>query len=550
MSRICSKSGLVASALVILALMPSAPAAAQEKAEPTYEKDLRPLFKKHCTACHNQRKLADSDISGGLALDSYEAIQSARQRKAALFSGGAKSILIQKLSAQDEEKRMPQGGAALVATDIAMVRRWLEAGMLRGEPDSGGSAATEEAKSTTSRRRPAKFVTSFLAPKDFMGGFSPKLQLQLPHGAMAPITALSYSPDGKILAVGSYKQIVLWALESVAPKAILADFSGAVHDLHFNSDGKLLLVAGGEAGVEGVASVYDLGLSKWTHTIHVGQDVITTAAFAPTGRTLALGNADKKIYLWNLERGAIARVITSHSDGVTAVAFSPDGQRLLSVAKDRTLKITSPTTGRTQSNISRNEEDLALAFHPTANEAVSAGLNPNISWWDLKTNSRPRQLRAHVAAVNDLAFDRRGTVLASASSDKTLNLWNGHNGALLRTISVTTPLWAVSVQPDGSQVAAGGFDGSTMIWNVADGRLLVTLAAFRDVKGIVQWLAFIPEGYISASQGAKESSMWTNERNFTQSHVWSLLENPNRIAQALANSGSGADTQKRSRGKP
>ena len=534
-------------ALAFLLLALPAPAAGQEKAEPNYEKDLRPLFKKNCTACHNQRKMADVDVSGGLALDSYEAIVAARQRKSALFAGGDKSILIQKLTAPDDEKRMPQGGEALAATDVALVRHWLAAGMLRGEPGTGDSVATEIAKSTTTRR-PVKFVTSFLTPKDFMGGFSPKLQLQLPHGAMAPITALSYSPDGTILAVGSYKQIVLWDLVSVTPKVILADFPGAVQDVHFSSDGKLLLVAGGEAAVEGLASIYDLGLSKWTQKIHVGQDVITTAAFEPTGRTLALGNADKKIYLWDVKKEAIERVLTAHSDGVTAVAFSPDGQRLLSVAKDRTLKITSTSTGRTQSNISRNEEDLALAFHPVTNEAVSAGLNPSISWWDLKTNSRPRQLRLHIAPVNDLAFDRRGTVLASASSDKTLNLWNGRSGALLRTISANMPLFSVSVQPDGVQVAAGGFNGSTMIWNVANGRLLVTLAAFRDVKGTVQWLAYIPEGYVSASQGAKDLSIWTNERIYTQSHVWTLLEKPDRIAQSLAQSGPSAEM--RSRGKP
>ncbi len=66
------------------------PAMAHQNADPTYEKDLRPLLKKHCTACHNGRKVADAEVSGGLALDTYEAVKAARARKPAIFSGGDK----------------------------------------------------------------------------------------------------------------------------------------------------------------------------------------------------------------------------------------------------------------------------------------------------------------------------------------------------------------------------------------------------------------------------------------------------------------------------
>ena len=109
----------------------------QEASTPTYEADVRPLFKKHCTACHNQKKAGDAEVSGGLALDSYAAIEKARSRKPAIFAGVNRSHLIERLTANDETQRMPQGGEPLAASEIGLIRRWLEGDLKQGEPISG-----------------------------------------------------------------------------------------------------------------------------------------------------------------------------------------------------------------------------------------------------------------------------------------------------------------------------------------------------------------------------------------------------------------------------
>ena len=48
-------------------------------AEPTYWQDVRPLLRKHCTACHNEKNLPEVDVSGGMAMDSFEGFQARRQ---------------------------------------------------------------------------------------------------------------------------------------------------------------------------------------------------------------------------------------------------------------------------------------------------------------------------------------------------------------------------------------------------------------------------------------------------------------------------------------
>ena len=506
------------------------PARGQDSAIPTYERDIRPLLKKHCTACHNTRKVSDAEVSGGLALDTFEAIQAARQRKANLFSSGEQSLILQRLTSKDDEKRMPQGGEALEPAEISLVRHWLEGGLKQGEKVASADLAGSGSKSP-SKVRTGTYTTNFRTPQGFMGGFAPKLLLQIPHGTLPPITALAYSPDGKILAVGSYRQIVLWDTELARPRAIVLDFPGAIHEVRFSPDGKSLLVAGGHAAAEGLAWIYDLQQSTWSHKLKAGQDLITSAAFDPAGPRVALGCSDKKVYLSSIETG-LWKNTWSHTDVVTGVGL-PRRDLVVVHRKDRAFKITSASSGKTKTTITGTDDEvLALAVHPNGKEAVSAGGDRNINWWDLNTGARLRRLRGHIRAVNDVGFDKAGSVLASVGSDQVLLLWNGYTGARQRTINAQTPLYSVALRPDGRQVAAGGYDGTTSIWDVASGRPLLTFLSFRDVKGIAQWLVYIPEGYVNASDGARESVQWTYPTRLEQNYFWKLLAKPDLVALA------------------
>src|SRR5579883_2971771 len=93
----------------ILGLMLASSVLAAPPAEPTYWQDVRPVFRKHCTACHSGKHVKDVDVSGGLALDSYEAaLKGGKDRVIQPGKSGA-SLLIELISTKDEDKRMPQG---------------------------------------------------------------------------------------------------------------------------------------------------------------------------------------------------------------------------------------------------------------------------------------------------------------------------------------------------------------------------------------------------------------------------------------------------------
>src|SRR5204863_930121 len=88
-------------------------------AEPTYWQDIRPVLRKNCTVCHSVRNLKELDVSGGLALDSYEAILKGAKQPVIEPGKSAGSLLIKRVTSSDEEKRMPLAAPPLPAETIA-----------------------------------------------------------------------------------------------------------------------------------------------------------------------------------------------------------------------------------------------------------------------------------------------------------------------------------------------------------------------------------------------------------------------------------------------
>ena len=90
-------------AAALLVLAGAWPGLARGDEAPTYERDIRPLLKKHCTVCHSQKNLANADVSAGLALDSYDAVLAGTKAHKVVNAGDpGSSVLYQRLISSDE----------------------------------------------------------------------------------------------------------------------------------------------------------------------------------------------------------------------------------------------------------------------------------------------------------------------------------------------------------------------------------------------------------------------------------------------------------------
>lgn len=481
------------------------PTAALAADGPTYWQDVRPILRKHCTVCHSERKLADVDVSAGLALDKPEHIRKGgKDGKVTVLVPGKpdESSLVTLLSSKDPKRAMPLAADPLPAEDVAVIRKWVAAGAPEGtrpKDDDTGVVATAPAKI---RKLDVTFATKAALPKTM--NLPGTIDVSLPVGPLPPVAAVAFSPDGKLLAGGVYGRVTVWSLETAKPVKFLTNVLGAVNDLKFSPDGKLLAVAGGQPSARGDLRLFDTAEWKLVHSLGGHLDTVSGVAFSPDGAKLASASFDKTVRLWDVKAGKVLHTFAGHSDFVYAVAFGPDGSWYATASKDRTGRLVDAATGKSRLTFSgMNDEVLAVAVRPDGQVATS-GFETAVSWWDPKTAERLRRTSGPGVATHELAFDAKGTVLAAAGGDGNVSLFDPKAGTAVRTMPAGGAAFAVAVDPAGQRAAGGSADGSVKLWAVPGGKHLVTLWSGADDA----WLATTPEGYFAGADATLAKAAW------------------------------------------
>src|SRR5262245_19042772 len=364
-------------------------------ADPTYWADVRPILRKHCTVCHSERKVADVELSAGLALDKPENIRKGSQNgKVPVLAPGKPddSLIVKLLTEKDKKRAMPLDADPLPEADIATIRKWVAAGAPEGSKPKEDAEATPGL--TPGARRVKKldvtFATKAALPK--AANLPGPLELTLPIGPLPPVAAVAFSPDGKMLATGVYGRVPVWDLRTAKPVKVLTNVLGAVNDLKFSPNGKLLAVAGGQPSTRGDLRLFDTTEWKLLHSLGGHLDTVSCVAFSPDGTKLASASFDKTVRLWNVAEAKLIHSYTGHLDFVYAVAFGPDGSWYVTASKDRTGRVIDTATGKGLFTLSGSDQEvLAVATNPTSGQVMAAGLDPQVSWYDPKTGERARR---------------------------------------------------------------------------------------------------------------------------------------------------------------
>src|SRR4051794_39913005 len=205
---------LASSIVTLLAASTTAPTFGEET--PTFEREIRPLFVKRCSVCHNRKKVDDLDVSGGLALDTYEAaLAGTRERPVIVPGKAAESELVRRLSVDDEDERMPLSEEPLPDPQRDLIRRWVDAGAPRGtvpEKPEGSPAAPMPVRRVV-RSLDVILPTETEAPAGASGpGPGGAVQVALRVGPLPSVSALALRGDGRQLSVGTHGAVVVWDL--------------------------------------------------------------------------------------------------------------------------------------------------------------------------------------------------------------------------------------------------------------------------------------------------------------------------------------------------
>ncbi len=423
------------------------PGERQTPAAPSFVRDVMPIFRAACVGCHG-----DKNASARLSLTSYTALLKGGQGGAELVPGKSHDSRLYGYLVGTLKPVMPLGGA-LKPEQIALIARWIDAG---AHDDTGTATA-----GSTVRAVPMPMVA-----------------------APVPVTALAFSPDGKTLAVGLYRQVQLWDTATSRLSRTWNGHAGALHSLTFSKDGKWLAAGGGEPGVQGEVRIWDVTAAAEARVLGEHTDVVNAVAFSPDGKRLATGSSDKTVRLWDLATGHSIVTLADHSDAVTGVAYSPDGKTLVSASLDRSLKVWDAAAGKRLYSLDAHDDGLTgVEFSPDGKSLLSCSADRSARIWKFGRESSELvvNLTGHDGPVLAATFAPDGKTLATASADKVVKLWTV-SGANTHTLTGAQDwLYAVRFTPDGKQVAAGSWDGQLYLWSTTDGRPVATLPTFSRI---------------------------------------------------------------------
>ncbi len=243
----------------------------------------------------------------------------------------------------------------------------------------------------------------------------------------------------------------------------LENHDASVNSVSFSPDGKTLASGSWDDTIK----LWDVQTGKEITTLQGHDDSVNSISFSPDGQTLASGSRDKTIKLWNFQTGIIT-TLRSHGDSVNSVSFSPDGKTLVSGSSDNTIKLWDVQTGKEITTLQgHNDSVYSVSFSPDGKTLVSGSSDNTIKLWDVQTGKEITTLQGHNDSVYSVSFSPDGKTLASSSLDKTIKLWD------VQTEKETTILQghdsgvsSVSFSPDGKTLASGSFDNTIKLWNV------------------------------------------------------------------------------------
>jgi hypothetical protein len=207
--------------------------------------------------------------------------------------------------------------------------------------------------------------------------------------------------------------------------------------------------------------------------------------------------------------------IASHATvrPVTALAVSPDG-RWLAVARDATVALyratgSGPAPDEKPQHVLTDFPGKVTAVHFTADGARLvtasgvAGLGGMAAIWTVDDGSLVRRFPGHRDLLYDAELAPDGSMLATCSYDKAIELWDAQSGAALRTLSGHNgAVYDVAFSPDGRFLVSASADDTCKVWRVADGLRLDTLPQPLNEE---YCCAFSPDGRFIAAGGADKT---------------------------------------------
>jgi WD40 repeat protein len=453
-----------------------------------FEKEVLPILRSNCLACHNV-SVAESE----LVLETPRMILKGGVSGPAVVPGKADDSLLFTMSAHREDPVMPpadndRNAHNLSPEQLGLLRLWINEGAT-GEVTGSGPiawqplpaslhpiyavAVSPDGSHAAAACANQVFVYDVVARREICRLNDPELlaaiqtsgtssaHLDIAH--LDTVQSLAFSPDGERLATGSFRTVSIWRHPHNVRIAELAAADADVACMAVSPDGAVAAI--GEAG--GRIHLDDVATGRRLRTLTGHGEGVSGLAFNAAGDRLLSGSLDRTVRMWNVADGQQVGTLQTSSP-VTAIALMLEGTQV-AVATDDNVIRTWPLPG-------------SPAVPQTADAAASAATPP--------AAAQPiKQFVGHAARITSLVpIDTHASRLLSGSHDGTARVWDAAGGNQVASYDDGGLITSVAIRLDGKRIATASEFGRVKLWNAENAQLIAQISAERPITATIDRL--------------------------------------------------------------
>jgi WD40 repeat protein len=303
---------------------------------------------------------------------------------------------------------------------------------------------------------------------------------------------VSFSPDGKKLVSAGSAMISVWDIEDVLNNSRVVDNYNAGYrsPLAFSPDGKWVASEkceplGPEFGMPVCASssvhIWDISTGQEISSI-LHSDRINSIAFSSNGDRVVSGSKDGIVLVWETSTGnEITRM--AHKESVTSVRFSPNNKWVASGSSDNTVRVWDANTGQEISYMLHNDGVEIVVFSEDGNKILTGSIDNFARLWEVDSGQEIARIH-HDGPVRAVAFSLNGKWALSGSDDGTARIWDINTGKEISRMAHENIVSAVAFVHNSEWAVSASYDGSIRVWGVVTGQEIVRMVYENSVTSI------------------------------------------------------------------
>ena len=325
------------------------------------------------------------------------------------------------------------------------------------------------------------------------------LQTTIFRGHTQPLSAMSFSPDGKWLVTGDLLPMIkIWEVATGQEKySFQLSNKVKASGIVFSPDSRRVLILDGTNRMR----TWDVLNGSELPPFITDNYSVEKANFFPDERRLLTSSNDRKLIIWDYETRKKLVELPGHQSYISAIEFSPDRQWIATGSTDRTVKIWSAANGQERQTITGHGSEVStLAWMPDSRHLLTGGPDMALKFWDIQKSANGN------VAPNDLnrswatTFSADGNLIALCDYEKRVEVFNLTTHQPIANLQVDPDkLLCAKFSADNKFVATGDSSAQVKIWDALTGKQVIALLGHQ---GPIYSVRFSPDGKLLVTGGS------------------------------------------------